>query len=67
MLKNRNNRTFSTTNDGFASVESSRTRDGAFSGSGEPYRDRILGQTPLDWQDCRIIPDITTAASFHEK
>lgn len=34
---------FQQRNDGFASVESSRTRYGAFSGSGEPYRDRISG------------------------
>ena len=47
---------FQQRNDGFASVESSRRRYGAFSGSGEPYHDRILGQTPLDWQDRRIIP-----------
>jgi hypothetical protein len=43
-------------NDGFASVESSRTRYAAFSGSGEPHRDRILWPTLLDWQDRHIIP-----------
>ena len=37
---------FQQRNDAFASVESSRTRNGAFSGSGEPYRDRIPRQTP---------------------
>ncbi len=31
--------------------------------SGEPYRDRILGQTPLDWQDRLIIPDQMLTAS----
>ncbi len=49
-------RLFGQRDDGFASVESSRTRYGAFFGSGEPYRDPILGQTPLDWHDRRIIP-----------
>jgi spermidine synthase len=38
-------------------VESCRTRYGGFSRSEEPYLDRILGQTPLVWQDHRIIPD----------
>lgn len=42
--------------DGFASVESSRTRYGDFSGSREPSRDRILGQTAPKWQDRDIIP-----------
>lgn len=49
-------RLFQQRGDGFAYVESSGTRYGAFSGSGEPSSDWILGEIAQDWLDCCMIP-----------